>query len=102
MVLDNEEYFTGATGKEAALLTYKWLFCSVGELVALENTGEFTLCAAERFFSRIGQQEDFSSSCSELSGPKIWGILLLVCTKCLNLGKTLIVSTKNQEFLLVP
>ena len=38
MVLDNEEYFTGATGREAALLTYKWLFCSVGELVALENT----------------------------------------------------------------
>ena len=45
MVLDNEagvevnqgEYFTGATGREAALLTYKWLFCSVGELVALEN-----------------------------------------------------------------
>ena len=33
MVLDNEEYFTGATGREAALLTYKWLFCSVGELV---------------------------------------------------------------------
>ena len=29
---------TGATGREAALLTYKWLFCSVGELVALENT----------------------------------------------------------------